>query len=64
MQSNLFTHLFPRRVSDAQSNAQPKQSAPSELEPSVLTEIAGGLSPNGTWAPSTTTTTDSPNGTW
>ena len=36
------------------------KTAPIELSLDALVQVAGGLSPNGSWA----TTTQSPNGSW
>ena len=62
MQSNLFSLLFAARANKEQADTSLPKPAPRELDVSVLKDVAGGKSPNGTW--STVTTASSPNGTW
>jgi hypothetical protein len=62
MQTNLPSDLAAVRATEVQSNAKPIAPLPIELDATLLQAVAGGLSPNGTWAAAKTV--DSPNGTW
>ena len=57
MQKTLLSVLFAIRNTEVRDEEQPMTAAPAELSPASLSEVAGGLAPNGTWAMA-------PNGTW
>jgi hypothetical protein len=62
MQKALSSDLSGTRALEGQTDTQPNNSAPIELESSVLEHVSGGA-PNGTWA-AAAATTSAPNGTW
>jgi len=45
----------------APSDEKVEAAPPVELDTAQLSQVGGGLAPNGTWS---TTKTDAPNGTW
>jgi hypothetical protein len=46
------------------SDEKIEAATPVELDAAQLSQVGGGLAPNGTWAAATTGSTDAPNGTW
>lgn len=62
MQSNVLVTLFVNRAATGQADCKLNKSAPIELASSMLTHVAGGLAPKGTWAAQTALL--APKGTW
>ncbi len=61
MQTNSIFSLFARTSAEQPADLSPELAHPVELSANELEEVAGGLSPNGTWA---SLQASSPNGTW
>ncbi len=60
MQTNHTVDQSAPRSSDEKVDA----ATPVELDAVELSQVGGGLAPNGTWAATATRSTEAPNGTW